>query len=75
MDEEEAENMKVICEYCNGMYKRSSIQTHIQGYCPVRRAILAEQNGPPAPPPVEMEPESIELSKSGRIKRRTVNKE
>lgn len=67
--------MKVQCDLCKGLYKKSSLQIHIQGFCPVRRAMIAEENKAKAP--VEDANEtgsiSIEYTGSGRARRKAAH--
>lgn len=72
---EELANFKVKCQYCGGLYRKSSIQTHEQGFCPVRRAMEAKENPPVQEKPKPKTADDVLLSNTGRIKRKTVKNE
>lgn len=71
LDPDELQSAKVKCQYCEGLYRKSSIQSHEQGFCPVRRA----QESVEHTKVVAIKPstkESLEFTDTGRIKRKSV---
>lgn len=68
--------MRVKCQYCDGLYRKSSIATHEQGFCPVRRAAEeekrhAEINDTETQSDIE---DTVSISSTGRPKRKKSKK-
>lgn len=63
---EELDSIKVKCEHCNGMLRKASYPSHVQGFCP---ALRQKEQDLVLELKKEVEPQEIVYSETGRIKR------
>lgn len=68
---DEIASLKTVCEYCKKLYRKVSIVSHQQGFCPVRRLEMAQHKADELENTIGQEDENIEViySESGRPKR------
>ncbi|XP_055317686.1 uncharacterized protein LOC129576508 [Sitodiplosis mosellana] len=71
LSEEEVTSLKAECEFCKKLYRKVSLPSHQQGFCPVRRLELAQQQADQMVETAAQDEENIEViySESGRPKR------
>lgn len=71
LTDEEAKQLKAICEFCNKLYRKVSLASHQQSFCPVRRLEIAQQQAAQLVKSAEQNDQIVEVvySESGRPKR------